>query len=178
MSYLLLFFESRTKLVKNVSQLNVMDEGYVINQAKEDACFVSLDFKRDMRMAAKKFPQNTIVKNYVLPDFTTLPRGIVRSPDQKVDFDDQQMLKINNERFAIPEILFHPSDVGIRQMGVHEAVADAIKSCPSETAAHLYANIIVVGGSALFPNMQQRLQNELRALAPEDADVNVQMAEE
>lgn len=32
--------------------------------------------------------------------------------------EDQQSLRLTNERFVIPELLFHPSDVGIRQVGV------------------------------------------------------------
>jgi len=31
--------------------MNVMEETYVINQCKEDACFVSLDFEADMKHA-------------------------------------------------------------------------------------------------------------------------------
>lgn len=32
------------------------------------------------------------------------------------DSGDQQSLRLTNERFVIPELLFHPSDVGIRQV--------------------------------------------------------------
>lgn len=56
-------------------QLHVMDETYVINQAKEDTCYVSLNFKDDMKIASQHGPQNTIVKNYVLPDFNNIRRG-------------------------------------------------------------------------------------------------------
>lgn len=38
----------------------------------------------------------------------------IRSAD-KPDDPDQQTLRLTNERFAIPEVLFHPSDVGIKQ---------------------------------------------------------------
>jgi actin-related protein 6 len=33
-----------------------------------------------------------------------------------------QLIRMNNERFAIPELLFHPSDVGIQEMGIPEAI--------------------------------------------------------
>lgn len=42
------------KEVLSYRQLNVMDETYVINQAKEDSCFVSQDFMQDMAIAKKK----------------------------------------------------------------------------------------------------------------------------
>ena len=35
---------------------------------------------------------------------------------------------MNNERFSIPEILFHPSDVGIQEMGLPEAIVHSIES--------------------------------------------------
>jgi actin-related protein 6 len=37
---------------------------------------------------------------------------------------------MNNERFAVPELLFHPSDVGVQEMGVAEALVHAISSLP------------------------------------------------
>ena len=43
-----------TNLLKEVisyRQLMVMDETYVINELKEELCFVSLDFDKDMRTA-------------------------------------------------------------------------------------------------------------------------------
>jgi len=60
-----------------------MDETYVINQAKEDACFVSLNFHEDMKIAKKRGPENTIVRDYVLPDYTTIRRGYVRNPSEQ-----------------------------------------------------------------------------------------------
>lgn len=52
-----------------------MDETYVVNQVKEDACFVSQNFMEDMRIARKRGSENTIVRDYVLPDYTSVRRG-------------------------------------------------------------------------------------------------------
>lgn len=52
-----------------------MDETYVVNQVKEDVCFVSQNFMEDMATARKKNEGNTIVREYVLPDYTTVRRG-------------------------------------------------------------------------------------------------------
>ena len=38
-------------LIFHDRQLMVMDETYVMNQVKEDVCFVSLDFFKDMEIA-------------------------------------------------------------------------------------------------------------------------------
>jgi actin-related protein 6 len=59
-------------------QLNVMDETYVINCCKEDACFVSTDFRKDMENWRAKRVE------YILPDFVQLMRGQVRQYGIKV----------------------------------------------------------------------------------------------
>lgn len=38
-----------------------------------------------------------------------------------------QVLTMGNERFHIPEVLFHPSNIGLSQMGLSEAVATCIE---------------------------------------------------
>lgn len=42
----------------------------------------------------------------------------------------EQILRLTNERFAVPEMLFHPSDIGIQEMGIPEAIVDSIQSLP------------------------------------------------
>lgn len=161
------------KEIISYRQLNVMDESYVINQVKEDSCFVSQNFYGDMEVAKKRFPENTIVREYVLPDFTSIKRGYLRAPVSSKSTDDQQLLRLTNERFTIPELLFHPSDVGIRQMGLAEVIFDACKACPEKALGHLLPNIVCVGGCAMFAGMAERLEKEVRALAPDYIDVKV-----
>jgi len=84
---------------------------------------------------------------------------------------------MNNERFTIPEILFHPNDIGIPQMGISEAIVLSINLCPEETRPHLYNNIIVTGGNGCFPGFEERLTKEVRALAPDEFDVSVTVPE-
>lgn len=159
-------------------QLNVMDETYVINQAKEDSCFVSLNFMADMEIARKRGPENTIARDYVLPDFTSIRRGFLRTLEETSrSTEGEQTLRLNNERFSVPEILFHPSDIGVQQVGIAEAIVLSIKSCPPETQPHLYANIVVTGGCSLFPNFQKRLLQDVRKLAPDEFDVKVTLPE-
>lgn len=104
------------KEIISYRQLNVMDEAYVINQMKEDTCYVATNFDEEMKKAKRKVAGNSIIKEYVLPDFTTIKRGRVRNPEPENKNDDYQILRMNNERFSIPEILFHPSDIGIAQV--------------------------------------------------------------
>ncbi|XP_060815451.1 actin-related protein 6 [Bombus pascuorum] len=162
------------KEIISYRQLHVMDETYVINQVKEDSCFVSSEFFKDMETAKNKLENNPIVKDYVLPDYTTLRRGFLKNPEPP---NEQQTLRLSNERFAIPEILFFPSDVGIRQMGIPEAIMDCLKACDEETWPHLLSNIILTGGNAKFSGFRERIYKEVRSLAPAEYTINVHLPE-
>lgn len=48
--YLIVSVSNFTTFI-SVRQLHVMDETHVINQVKEDVCYVSQDFYRDMDIA-------------------------------------------------------------------------------------------------------------------------------
>ena len=104
-----------------------------MNASKEDACFVSLDFDKDLSLAWEdskvkvKKPSSVpepaaqplfkIARDYVLPDFTTLRRGFLKSAELTGRPDEgEQTIRLNNERFTVPELLFNPSDIGIQQV--------------------------------------------------------------
>ncbi|KAF9909337.1 Actin- protein 6 [Lobosporangium transversale] len=87
--------------------------------------------------------------------------------------DDEQVLTMNNERFTVPEILFHPSDIGMEQAGIPEAVVDAVSSCDEEIQGMLYANVVLIGGNARLPGFRRRVANDLRQLAPSEYEVRV-----
>ncbi|KAF4531810.1 hypothetical protein B566_EDAN014041 [Ephemera danica] len=158
-------------------QLHVMDETYVMNQAKEDLCYVSDNFMEDMAIASKRGEQNTILRDYVLPDFTTIRRGFIRTPKESQEAAEKkeqcQLLHLNNERFAVPELLFHPSDIGIQQKGVTEALYEAVWACPEDTRPHLLRNIMLTGGCSIFPGFCMRVSSELRKITPIEMPIKV-----
>ncbi|KAF2359909.1 Actin family [Trinorchestia longiramus] len=166
------------KDIVSYRQLNVMDETYVINQVKEDSCFVSADFNADMKKARQKPPVNDILRDYVLPDFTSIKRGYLRSREDSdgKSPNGEQLIRLNNERFAVPELLFRPSDIGVQQMGVAEAIVHAISLCPPETRPHLYRNIFLTGGNCNIPGFSDRVYSEVRSAAPAEFHVNVSLA--
>ncbi|XP_043214148.1 actin-related protein 6-like [Amphibalanus amphitrite] len=168
------------KEIISYRQLHVMDETYVMNQLKEDCCFVSQDWRRDMKQAALPPADNPILRHYVLPDFTSLRRGYMKPRDSAAApaAEGEQLIRLTNERFSVPELLFHPSDVGIQQMGIPEAIVEAVSACPPETWPHLYRNIRLVGGSSRFPGFRDRVYAEVRALAPDELPVKVTQPED
>jgi len=157
------------KDVISYRQLHVLDETFVINQCKEDCCFVSTQFFKDLETC--KVKKNPIVCDYVLPDFMTVRRGYMKE-NHEVN-TDLQFIKMNNERFQIPELLFHPTDVGINETGISHTIVYIIESLPEQFRPLLYQNIFLTGGCACLPGFQQRIYQDVRAMANYLYDVNV-----
>ena len=70
---------------------------------------------------------------------------------------ERQVLIMNNERIAVPEILFNPVDVGINELGVVGTALRAVASCPPYIRGMLLSNIIVTGGNTCLPGFVNRL---------------------
>lgn len=67
-------------------------------------------------------------------------------------------MKLTFERFSIPEVLFHPSDIGISQAGLPEAIIQTVNKCPELFAEPLLQNIVLSGGSCNLPGFKTRLE--------------------
>jgi actin-related protein 6 len=98
---------------------------------------------------------------------------------QELD-EEHQVLMVSVERFAIPEVLFRPTDAGWAPnlAGLPEAIVASISSCPRQYQAAMYQSIRVVGGLCLIPNLQARLERELQCLAPCQYEVNVKVMDD
>ncbi|KAL7447728.1 hypothetical protein ACHAWC_000057, partial [Mediolabrus comicus] len=86
---------------------------------------------------------------------------------------ERQALAMSVERFAIPEVLFRPSDIGLNCGGVVEAIVESINACDSIYRAAMYNNVLLVGGNATIPGYRERVESELRKLAPTNYPVRV-----
>lgn len=163
------------KDVISYRQLQVLDETYVMNQCKEDCCYVSQDINSDLTECLKK--NNSIQRDYVLPDYTQVKRGYVRQPDD-ILAADSQVIRMNNERIQIPELLFYPSDASVPQIGISHAIHLSIQNQPEILRPHMYQNIVLSGGSTLFPGFRERVESDIRTLADAHFDVNVTLADQ
>ncbi|KAL7061638.1 hypothetical protein AAHC03_01051 [Spirometra sp. Aus1] len=137
---------------------------------------------KDFALRSKDPTINSILCEYVLPDYVDVHRGYLQKPSTtSVNRNDvapcqvqNYRLRLSNERFTVPELLFHPSDVGFSEMGVAEAVSYLIsEKLPPSVRPGAWANCIITGGNAEFPGFEERLQSELRTSAPTDIPVNV-----
>lgn len=91
---------------------------------------------------------------------------------------DRQALAMSVERFAVPEVLFRPSDIGLDYGGIVEAIVESITACPPTVRAAMYHNVLLVGGNAKIPGFRARVELELRKLAPTNYVVRVHLPED
>lgn len=91
---------------------------------------------------------------------------------------ERQALAMSVERFAIPEVLFRPSDIGLDSGGISEAIAESIEACDPIFRAAMYHNVLLVGGNAKIPGFRDRVESELRKLAPVNYEVRVYLPED
>lgn len=158
---------------------NMMEEPYLINQVKESVCYISTDFSSDLeKCKSLKNSANPIVVDYVLPDYNSGKGGhrrphVPKKSGPATGRDDEQVMVLGNERFTVPELLFSPSDVGLKQAGIAEATMQSLENIPERYRNLLLANIVVVGGNANIPGFLERFEAELRPLAPADAVVRI-----
>ncbi|KAI1427773.1 actin-domain-containing protein [Xylaria sp. FL1777] len=177
--------------VLSLRHYDMRNEAYIVNEMKEAACYVSLDFERDLERSWKgtrgerREPYVSgggIARDYVLPDFHTRSRGVVRDYDPAqasrakrlaVGESSEDVLTLRNERFTIPELLFNPSDIGMRQPGLPDLVLQSLQCLPHGLWPGFLANILVVGGNSLFDGFTQRLREEIRKLVPDSCTIRV-----
>jgi hypothetical protein len=66
------------------------------------------------------------------------------------------VITIGNERFRCPEVLFNPSMVGMEANGIHDTTFNSIMKCDVDIRKDLYSNIVLSGGTTMFPGTAQR----------------------
>ncbi|CAF3966894.1 unnamed protein product [Adineta steineri] len=179
---------NQLKSVISYRQLLVMNETFIINELKENVCFVSLDFQEDMKKARLPLSENPYAIDYILPDYNETKQGYVQSAassnnnidnsKKNLTKQQQQIVRMNVERFTIPEILFRPSMIGIDQAGIAESIYNSVEELPEHIRPSLYNNILLIGGNCLFPNFKQRLENELRSMIKDDYPLRITLPED
>lgn len=85
---------------------------------------------------------------------------------KEMEEEEKQALLMSVERFTVPEILFRPSDIEMTQLGLCEAIVQSIEACDPIYRAAMYHNIVLTGGNMNIPNFKQRVEIELRSIAP------------
>jgi actin len=125
-------------------------EREIVRDIKEKLCYVALEPEKEMKLAEKV---TEMQKEYVLPD--------------------GEKVVIGAERFLAPEVFFNPGVIGMEATPLDESIVDSIRKCDVDLRRELYANIVLSGGSTMFPGLKERLEKEIKELTPEEVDVKI-----
>ena len=125
-------------------------EREIVRDIKEKLCYVALDYDAEVKLTSESAEKE---KTYELPD--------------------GNIITVGSERFRCPEVLFQPSLVGKEAQGIHDTTFQSIMKCDVDIRKDLYSNVVLSGGTTMFPGIGERMTKELTALAPSTMKIKV-----
>lgn len=120
----------------------------VVRQIKEKCCVVSFNPVEQEKQVQTSHP-------YQLPDGSFVDMG--------------------PETFRAPEVLFQPDLIGSEHRGVHDCLVNSIMQADIDLRRILFSQIVLAGGTTMFPGFGDRLLNEVRKhyLSPKDMKIRI-----
>ncbi|XP_058391293.1 actin-related protein T1 [Diceros bicornis minor] len=120
----------------------------LVNDIKEKLCYVALEPEKKLC----KRPEE-VLREYKLPD--------------------GNVIHIGDQLYQVPEILFAPDQLGIHNPGLSKMVSISIMKCDIDIQKNLFAEIVLSGGTTLFPGLEERLMKELEQLASRGTPIKI-----
>ncbi|CAL0318849.1 unnamed protein product [Lupinus luteus] len=142
-------------LTEREYHFNTLSEHETVRDMKEKLGYIALDYEQELETSKTS---SSVDKSYELPD--------------------GNVITIGDERFRCSEVLFQPSMIGMEEQGIHEIIYNSIMKCDvdnnhSDIKKDLYGNIVLSGGSTMFPGFADRMSKEISALAPSNMKIEV-----
>lgn len=137
-------------LQENNVKFSSTGEMDIARDIKEKKCYVALDFESEM----KAFAENN-------------------DKDTTFELPDGQIITFGNQQIRCPEVIFSPGVLGKDFNGIHHASYNCVQKCDIDVRRDLYENIILSGGTTMFPGISERLTKEISAMAPSSVKVKV-----
>lgn len=141
-------------------RLVTSSEMEIVRQIKENCCYVSFNPLKDEATSsvgggAAKKTSLAQSRHYDLPDGTRIEMG--------------------TEAFRAPELLFQPDLIGSEGRGVHDCLVKAVMKSDLDLRRVLLSQMVLSGGSTMFPGFGDRLLNEVRKhpLLPKDTKIRI-----
>mmetsp|Transcript_35328 Transcript_35328/g.100359 ORF Transcript_35328/g.100359 Transcript_35328/m.100359 type:complete len:393 (+) Transcript_35328:153-1331(+) len=120
--------------------LNPKADFETVREMKQKLCYVAYDPEAEKKLAR----ETTVVdRNYTLPDSRTM--------------------RVGAERFMAPELLFTPGEQG-NGIGIADLVFKTIRKSELDVQKGYFANIVLSGGTTMFPGFSSRLERDIRKL--------------
>jgi len=122
----------------------------IVKEIKEKKCYVALDYESEL----KEFESGD-------------------SKTTEFEMPDGQIVKIGSQQIKCPEALFKPGFLGKDFGGVHQTAFSCVQKCDVDLRRSLLGNIILSGGTTMFPGLADRLSKEISSLTPSSVKVKV-----
>ncbi|XP_077007652.1 actin-related protein T2 [Tamandua tetradactyla] len=125
----------------------VLDKA-LVGDIKEKLCYVALEPEKEPGRRPEE-----VLREYKLPDGNTV--------------------RVGGQLYQAPEVLFAPDQLGVQNPGLSKMVSSSIAKCDADIQKTLYREIVLSGGSTLFPGLDDRLLRELEELASEGTPIKI-----